>query len=88
MNHLTEDFLKSKIKDKEFCTHITSSGKILRWCILTMENGYAVTGKPSVCVDPIRDNQQIGEDVAFQNAFEELWQLEGYLLQETLNKNN
>jgi hypothetical protein len=46
-----------------------------------LENGYTLTGT-SACVDPTSYNQAIGEKIAFDNAFEKLWELEGYLLKQ------
>lgn len=78
---LTKDFLHSKISNTEYVTHV-SAGKIIRWCVLTLENGYVVSGDFSVCLDPADDDPVVGEKVAFDNAFERLWVLEGYLAQE------
>ncbi len=52
-------------------------------CVLTLENGFSVTGE-SACVDPANFNLQIGQDIARANAFEKIWQLEGYLLKEEM----
>jgi hypothetical protein len=52
-------------------------------CILTLENGFEVTGE-SACVDPANYDAAIGQKIAYDNAFEKLWPLEGYLLQEKL----
>lgn len=48
-------------------------------CMLTLENGFTVRGESS-CVDITRYNQALGEKYAFENAFDKIWQLEGYLL--------
>lgn len=48
-------------------------------CQLTLKNGYTVTGE-SACIDPNLFNQAIGEKVAWDNAVDKIWQLEGYLL--------
>ena len=84
MNKLSVEYLKSIIKDVEYVTHKTKSGQILRWCIITVNNGFAITGKPSACVDPANDDVAIGEKVAYDNTFSNLWELEGYLLREKL----
>lgn len=84
---LTFADLEAKIKHKEYARHTTPTGVILRWCILTLENGFAVTGKPSACVDPSNDNEEIGEKIAYENAIIELWVIEGYLLKENLYRN-
>ncbi len=48
-------------------------------CCLTLRNGFTVIGM-SACVDPANFVQGIGEDVAFRNARNQVWQLESYLL--------
>ncbi|MBZ6397042.1 MULTISPECIES: Gp49 family protein [Pantoea] len=52
-------------------------------CIIELENGFKVEGT-SACVDPSNYNEEIGQKCAFDNAFEKIWPLEGYLLKETL----
>ena len=48
-------------------------------CQLTLKNGYTVTGE-SACIDPNLFNRTIGEKVAWDNAVDKIWALEGYLL--------
>lgn len=50
-------------------------------CTLILENGFTVTGE-SACVDPKQFNQAMGEQIAFTNALEKIWPLEGYLLRQ------
>ena len=50
-------------------------------CEITLKNGYTVRGE-SACVSPENFDQEIGNKIAFKNAREKIWQLEGYLLQE------
>lgn len=68
----------------EFVRHVSLSGQVLRWCVLTTKNGYAVTGDPSVAVSPENDDREVGEKVAFANAKLKLWPLMGYVLKERL----
>lgn len=55
-------------------------------CCLTLRNGFTVLGEAGV-VSPENFNEEIGRDVAFKNAREKIWMLEGYLLKERLNAN-
>jgi hypothetical protein len=48
-------------------------------CILTLKNGYTVIGK-SACIDKAAFNAEIGRDIAYGDAFEKIWELEGYRL--------
>ena len=50
-----------------------------------MVNGFGVRGE-SACVDPRNFDEAIGRSIAYENAFDKLWQLEGYLLAERLSK--
>ena len=39
----------------------------------------------SSCVDPANFNEGVGQEIAYTNAFDKIWQLEGYLLMEGLH---
>ena len=52
-------------------------------CQLTLRNGFTVIGK-SACVDVRNYNQALGEKYAYEDAISKVWELEGYLLKETL----
>ena len=81
---VTPEDLDKNIASVEFVKHVTNTGKVLRWCILTTINGFAVTGEPSVSVSVENDRQSVGEEVAYDNARSKLWPLMGYLLTEKL----
>jgi hypothetical protein len=55
-------------------------------CVITLKNGYTVTGE-SACVSPENFNKEIGEKVAFENARQKIWPLEGYLLKQRIFDN-
>ena len=76
--------LTANITGYEFVKHVSLGGQVLRWCVITTTNGYAVTGRPSVAVSPANDDAGIGEKVAYENAKQELWPLMGYALKERL----
>lgn len=77
---ITPSSIDAIIKSKEFYVFPNSQ---LTVCCLTLENGFTVTGE-SACASPENFNQEIGETVAFKNAREKIWQLEGYLLKQYL----
>jgi len=56
----------------------------LTFCILTLENGFTVTGE-SACASPENFDAEIGKKISYQNAREKIWLLEGYLLKEKLH---
>jgi hypothetical protein len=82
---ITPEDLQANIVHVEYIKHVSHSGQVLRWCILTTRSGYAVTGRPSVSVSPLNDKAQVGEKVAYENAVAELWPLMGYHLRMTMN---
>jgi len=65
--------LQAHIAQTEIVKHVSPSGQLLRWAVLTTRNGFAVTGRPSAAVSPANDNAEIGEKVAIDNAIKELW---------------
>ena len=81
---ITPKDVANNVAEIEIVKHITPSGKVLRWGVITTKNGYAVTGKPSASVSPQNDNQSIGEEIAIDNAKSEMWALMGYELQSKL----
>lgn len=77
---ITPEDLVANIAHTEIVKHITHSGQVLRWAVLTTRSGYAVVGRPSVSVSPENDKAQIGAQVAIDNSKNELWPLMGYEL--------
>lgn len=74
MNPITVDYLASQIASVEY---LNPKGT-LTICILTMKNGLHVVGK-SACLNPASFNAEIGKSVAYQDAFDQLWQLYGFV---------
>lgn len=77
---LTLSDLKKKIKEVRY-TRI--AGTTTTVCNLILENGFVVTGT-SASVSEANFDEQIGQNIAFDNALDEVWKLEGYLLRERL----
>ena len=76
--------LKANIKHAEIVKHVSVTGQVLRWAVITTQNGFAVTGNPSCSVSSANDNAEIGEKIAIENAESELWALMGYALKQKL----
>lgn len=70
---LTETYLQEQIKE----TSSQRYGDTGTLCVLTLKNGYTVTGT-SGCIDPTIFAEDIGERIAFENAFNKLWEILGY----------
>lgn len=58
---------------------------LLTFCVLVLKNGFTVTGK-SACASPENFDANIGRKVAFDDAFNQIWPLEGYLLKQALHQ--
>lgn len=74
---VTEDMMKSRIADTTF----HKIGDTVTVAHIVLDNGYSVRGE-SACVNPENYNQEIGEKIAYENAFRQLWPLFGFLLAE------
>ena len=96
---LTPDYIDSKIKHVEYilprdvCKRDNGVEvfdaplplQTLTFCIITLENGFTVTGE-SACASPENFDAEIGKKIAYDNAREKIWMLEGYLLKEKLHQ--
>lgn len=58
---------------------------LLTFCVITLKNGFTVTGE-SACASPENFNEEVGRKIAYENARNKIWPLEGYLLKEQLHK--
>lgn len=79
---VNESKLKASIAKVDFIVH---PGSQLTICVVTMVNGYTVTGE-SACADPKMFNAEIGEKFAFAAAERKIWPLLGYALKDELYK--
>ena len=77
MNKLTEEFLENEIKHVAY-TRLTGT---LTHCAITVKNGFVFTGE-SACVDESNYERDIGEKVAYSNAFEKMWMPYGFFLKQ------
>lgn len=59
-------------------------GTTLTICILTLENGFTVTGE-SAAASAENFDANIGMKIARENARNKIWALEGYLLRQRLH---
>lgn len=77
---VNESKLKDSIALVDFYLH---PGSQLTVCIITMVNGYTVTGQ-SACADPKMFDREVGEKFAFADAEKKIWPLLGYALKDKL----
>jgi hypothetical protein len=82
---VSKEDLEANIVDTEIVKHVSKSGQVLRWAVLTTANGFAVAGKPSCAVSKENDDAEKGESIAIENSKDELWPLMGYELKSRLS---
>lgn len=78
---LTPDHIESVIVSEQY--HVFE-GTTFTTCLLELKNGYSVLGE-SACASPENFNAELGQKIARDNAKNKIWQLEGYLLKESLH---
>ena len=76
--------IEANIASVEIVRFVSESGQVLRWAVITAQNGFSVVGKPSCAVSAANDNKELGEKIALDNSKEEMWTLMGYALKERL----
>lgn len=77
-----EKVTKASIEAKiEKIDYLVLPDSTVTLCNITLKNGYSVRGE-SACVDPRNFNLEIGKGLAYKQAIDKLWPLEGYLLAE------
>lgn len=58
---------------------------LLTFCVLTLRNGFTVTGE-SACASPENFDADLGRKIARQNAVQKIWPLMGYELKSSLTR--
>lgn len=76
---ITEESIKARILRVSYIYDDTTT-----ICMITMNNGFRVIGHTTPA-DPGNYDAAVGRRYAYENAFRQLWQLEGYLLVEYLS---
>jgi hypothetical protein len=64
-------------------TYHVFPGTTMTVCLLTLRNGYHVTGE-SAAASPANFDEEIGRKIARDHARNKIWALEGYLLRSKL----
>ena len=79
---LTPAHIDSVIKEIKY--HVVP-GTTATICSLILVNGYVVNGESAVA-SQANFNEAIGKQIAYNNARDKIWMLEGYLLKQNLYK--
>ena len=78
---LTPDMIDDSVFSSEY--HVFKGR--LTVCCMTLANGFMVTGESS-CVSVENFDEALGQKIAFDNARDKIWMLEGYLLRQRLHE--
>lgn len=77
---LTPAHIDAVIKDVQY---LQPHGTAMTICVMTLRNGFVVTGE-SAAASPENFDAEIGKKIAWANARNKIWPLEGYLLRQGL----
>lgn len=77
MKSITKEFLESEITSTEYKRGVGT----LTHCYITVKSGFVFTGE-SACVDESSFNEEIGQKIAYENAFEKMWMCYGFWLKQ------
>ena len=80
---LTPDHIDEQIRAVAFHRF---PGTTTTVCLLTLRNGFGAIGH-SACVSEENFDEAIGQKIAFANARDKIWELEGYLLRDWIHAN-
>ena len=82
---VTEESIRAKIDCYSF--HVESIGAAkVTVCFIMMRNGFVFVGK-AASASPENHNAKLGECYAYDDAYRQIWEHEGYLLREKLAGN-
>ena len=79
-NRITPERLEEVIVSEEY---FQPEGTSLTICVLTLENGFNVTGE-SASASLANFDAELGRKLSRVKAKEKIWQLEGYLLRQRM----
>ena len=80
MNKITKQSLENEIDKIEY-TRLTGT---LTHCGITVKNGFVFTGESS-CIDPKNFDEEIGKQIAYENAFDKMWSHYGFLVKNLMD---
>lgn len=76
---ITKEFLESEIIQIDY----KRLGSKITHCTITTKSGFVFTGE-SACVDPTNYDEDIGNKIAYDNAFGKMWMPYGFWLHKAL----
>lgn len=79
---VTIDSIKNIIVDVDYYVF---PGTTVTVCLIKLLNGFSVVGE-SASASPENFDLELGQQIAYDKAFDKIWAFEGYLLREKLSK--
>lgn len=76
---LTQQQIEDEVKEVKYFNWGT-----LTICAIELQNGFKVVGT-SACADPAEYNADVGQALAYKQALDKVWALEGYILRTSLH---
>ena len=77
---ITRDHVEEMVEHEHY--HVPPD-TTLTLCVLTLKNGFTVTGE-SACAAAENFDAELGRQIARENAIQKVWMFEGYLLRDLL----
>lgn len=74
---ITKEQIEALITHIEYITHVSPSGRLIRWCVITLQNGVSVSGSHQV-LTPEHDNIEISQQAAYDDAMSVLYPQDSY----------
>jgi hypothetical protein len=74
---ITDAYIRSRITSVSYLNPVGT----LTVCVVLLDTGFVVTGE-SACVDPRNYREDMGHALAYEKAYNRLWELFGFLLAE------
>lgn len=87
LNQRLSNLPAPRVTKEDIESHITGTsfqrfGASTTVAEITLDNGYSVRGE-AACVNDENYDQEVGERIAYDNAFDKLWSLYGFLMTQT-----
>ena len=70
---VTKEMIEGLIKEVKY----TRINETMTHCQIVTDCGFAFTGE-SACIDPDNYNKEIGEKIAYENAYDKIWSHMGF----------
>lgn len=86
-NTVTQEQIDQLLDEADIEEHIFHNKVLVADYSFPSRGGFTITGR-AACVDPANFDLEIGRKVARADVAKQLWQLEGYLLQQKLARQN